>query len=154
MRFASPGLPVWLECGERFTYGMPADDGQGFKFADDTPGAVMDPTSDERLPTTDGIERARQYLAGRIPRSRWRATRRFGSLPGPKHPGLTFPRRPSSSRLPRLDRRRRLRARFKMGPAIGESLAALVLGESTPDPQFTLERFKTPPAEGWALKWS
>ena len=66
-RFASPGLPVWLECGERFTYGMPADDGQGFKFADDTPGAVMDPTSDERLPTADGIESARQYLAGRFP---------------------------------------------------------------------------------------
>lgn len=154
VRFASPGLPVWLECGERFTYGMPADDGQGFKFADDTPGAVMDPTSDERLPTTDGIERARQYLAGRFPA--------LGGAPLVGSEVCQYESTPDSHFL--VDRHPHDSRvwiagggsghGFKMGPAIGESLAALVLGESTPDPQFTLERFKTPPAEGWALKWS
>ena len=154
VRFASPALPVWLECGEQFTYGMPADDGHGFKFADDTPGAVIDPTSDERLPTTEGVERASRYLAGRFP------ALRGAPLVGSEV--CQYESTPDSHFL--IDRHPR-ESRvwiggggsghgFKMGPAIGEILAALVLGESTPDPRFTLERFQTPPAGGWAPKWS
>ncbi|MEO7271218.1 MAG: FAD-dependent oxidoreductase, partial [Vicinamibacterales bacterium] len=62
-RFTHGSLPVWLECGARLVYGVPADDGRGFKIADDTPGPVMDPTSDERVPTLEGVTAARRYLA-------------------------------------------------------------------------------------------
>jgi glycine/D-amino acid oxidase-like deaminating enzyme len=47
-RFSDPSLPVWLDCGERVMYGMPDHGGRGFKVADDTPGAVMDPTTASR----------------------------------------------------------------------------------------------------------
>lgn len=42
---------------------------------------------------------------------------------------------------------------FQDGPAVGEVVAALVLDEATPDPRFSLERFATPPIEGWQLEW-
>src|SRR5206468_11936814 len=38
-----------------------------FKFADDTRGGPIDPTSTNRTPTASGIERARQFLAERFP---------------------------------------------------------------------------------------
>ncbi len=43
---------------------------------------------------------------------------------------------------------------FKMGPALGEMVAALVYGDAEPDPQFGLGRFAVPPAGGWDRKWS
>ena len=41
-----------------------------------------------------------------------------------------------------------------MGPAIGEMVAALVLGAATPEPQFSLARFSAAPKNGWEEKWS
>jgi glycine/D-amino acid oxidase-like deaminating enzyme len=41
-----------------------------------------------------------------------------------------------------------------MGPAVGELVASLVLGELTPDPQFSLSRFAAPPSDGWQRKWT
>jgi sarcosine oxidase len=43
---------------------------------------------------------------------------------------------------------------FKMGPALGELVASLALGEREPDPQFCLARFAAPPAAGWKQKWA
>jgi glycine/D-amino acid oxidase-like deaminating enzyme len=41
-----------------------------------------------------------------------------------------------------------------MGPAVGELVAALALGESEPDPAFGLARLAAPPPGGWQVKWS
>jgi sarcosine oxidase len=153
-RFGSPALPVWLECGARFVYGIPADDGDGFKFADDAPGPVMDPTSDERVPSSHGVELARDYLA-----------RRFPSLRGAPLVGAEvcqYESTPDSHFV--IDRHPHERRivivgggsghGFKMGPAVGELAAALALSDGAPDPQFGLARFETPPPGGWAAKWS
>jgi glycine/D-amino acid oxidase-like deaminating enzyme len=43
---------------------------------------------------------------------------------------------------------------FKMGPAIGELLAACIVDGIAPDPQLSLTRFAAPPADGWQRKWS
>src|SRR4030095_7876020 len=43
---------------------------------------------------------------------------------------------------------------FKMGPAVGEMVASLVLGDAAPDPRFQLARFAAPPATGWETRWS
>ena len=43
---------------------------------------------------------------------------------------------------------------FKMGPAIGEMMARVLLDDETPDPQFSLSRFASPPASGWSGRWS
>jgi glycine/D-amino acid oxidase-like deaminating enzyme len=43
---------------------------------------------------------------------------------------------------------------FKMGPAIGEIVSPLVLGEAQPDPAFQLARFAETPPDGWPAKWA
>ena len=75
VRFASPALPVWLNAASN-SRGMPADDGHGFKFADDTPGRRH--RSDRTSGADDGRRRAREPVSGRpIPRSPWCASRRL-----------------------------------------------------------------------------
>jgi glycine/D-amino acid oxidase-like deaminating enzyme len=66
-RHRAPRLPVWADHGERFWYGIPGNEERGFKLADDTRGETMDPTSDERLPSAEGLQRARDYLGFRFP---------------------------------------------------------------------------------------
>src|SRR4029453_1125904 len=147
-------LPVWRGCGERFSYGIPADDGGGFKLGDDTSGPVMDPTSDERVVTTPGVRRAREYLTNRFPGLR--------DAPLVSSEICQYESTPDSHFL--IDRHPHdprvwiagggSGHGFKMGPAVGEMVAVLVLNESAPDPQFSLDRFKSPPAAGWRPKWS
>ena len=36
-RFSEEALPVWVDFGERFVYGIPGNERRGFKVADDTP---------------------------------------------------------------------------------------------------------------------
>jgi monomeric sarcosine oxidase len=60
-------FPVWIDFGERIFYGIPDVAGRGFKIADDTRGETIDPTTQERTPTADGIARARNLLAERFP---------------------------------------------------------------------------------------
>jgi glycine/D-amino acid oxidase-like deaminating enzyme len=63
-----PGhLPIWIDFGERIFYGIPDVHGRGFKIADDTRGETVDPTSQERTPSAEGIVRVRQLLAERFP---------------------------------------------------------------------------------------
>ena len=40
-------LPVWADHRDRFIYGIPGNQGRGFKVADDTRGPEFDPTSGE-----------------------------------------------------------------------------------------------------------
>ncbi|HEX2059247.1 MAG TPA: FAD-dependent oxidoreductase [Thermoanaerobaculia bacterium] len=60
-------LPVWIDFGERVFYGVPDTHGRGFKIADDTRGEAIDPTGMERVPSSEGIARARRLLAERFP---------------------------------------------------------------------------------------
>lgn len=60
-------LPIWIDFGERIFYGIPDTHGRGFKVADDTRGAAIDPTTMERTPSSDSVARARTLLAERFP---------------------------------------------------------------------------------------
>jgi sarcosine oxidase len=153
-RFVQPALPVWLECADRFTYGIPADGGYGFKVADDTTGPPMDPTSDERVPTADGICAARAFLARRFPALRdaplvGAEVCQYESTPDsdfiidrhPDHPHVWIAGGGSGHG-------------FKMGPVIGEMVASLVLGDGSPDPRFSLARFDKHPEGGSSPKWA
>lgn len=63
-----PGaLPAWVHMGERITYGVPGNEGRGLKVADDSAGPRVDPTSVQRVPTADGVARARDILRARFP---------------------------------------------------------------------------------------
>jgi sarcosine oxidase len=153
-RFVAPALPVWLECAERFTYGIPADDGRGFKVADDTPGPVMEPTSDERAPTPDGVRSARAFLARRFPALRDAPL--VGSevcqYEGTPDSNFIIDRHPNEPRV--WIAGGGSGHGFKMGPVVGEMVASIVLHEATPDPCFGLARFARQPADGWLKKWA
>jgi sarcosine oxidase len=67
-RFAPPALPVWADfnAGE-IVYGLPDLEGQGFKLAFDRHGAEVDPDSQDRRVSPEGVDAARAYLAQRFP---------------------------------------------------------------------------------------
>ncbi len=134
-------LPVWIDNGRRIFYGIPGSEWRGFKVADDTRGEVFDPTNGERKPSSKGLRSARDYLAFRFPGLKdaplleARVCQYENSPDGrfiiDRHPQATnaFIAGGGSGHG------------FKHGPAVGERLADLVLGTSTPEPFFALSRF-------------
>ena len=153
-RFESPALPVWLDCADRFMYGIPGDDGQGFKVADDTPGPPLDPTCGERAVTPDAVERVRAYLARRFPAMAGAPLVRAEICQYEATPDSHFivDRHPHDSRV--WIAGGGSGHAFKMGPAIGQLIASQVLGDQAPDPRFGLARFASIPAGGWQAKWA
>jgi glycine/D-amino acid oxidase-like deaminating enzyme len=153
-RFNDDRLPVWLDFGERFIYGIPGVADGGFKVADDTPGPPMDPTTDDRVPGVERVAAIRSFLKNRFPA--------LGDAPLVRSEVCQYENTPDANFI--IDRHPGASNvwivgggsghGFKMGPAIGEIVAAQVLGESEPDPTFGLARFASPPAGGWAAKWS
>ncbi|HWM90431.1 MAG TPA: FAD-dependent oxidoreductase [Thermoanaerobaculia bacterium] len=134
------GLPVWIELGERNFYGIPGNDHRGFKIADDTRGEPFDPTSGDRVPTPEGMERARRHLAFRFPS--------LAGAPLLESRVCQYENSPDGHFL--IDRHPEASNvwiagggsghGFKLGPAVGEHVAALVLGEEEPLPLFRLDR--------------
>jgi glycine/D-amino acid oxidase-like deaminating enzyme len=66
-RYNEGNVPVWGDHSEHFMYGIPDNQGRGFKMANDTRGPEFDPTSGQRLVSEDRLAEARRYLAYRFP---------------------------------------------------------------------------------------
>ena len=157
-RFSGSGLPAWMDfaVGSRLgqIYGIPASGSSGFKLADDASGPEIDPTSSERTISADGLARARAFLSLRFPA--------LSDAPLVASEVCQYETTPDAHFI--VDRHPDAPNvwivgggsghGFKMGPAVGEMVASLVLGQAAPDPQFSLARFATPPGGGWELKWS
>lgn len=141
-RHGDDRLPAWIDRGDPPFYGIPGNEGRGFKIADDTHGPVFDPTTGERANTPQALKEARSYLAMRFP--------------GMKRAPLLESRVCQYENTPDyhfiLDRHPSLQNvvlmgggsghGYKHGPAIGERAAGVVLGTRTPDPMFRLARFE------------
>jgi glycine/D-amino acid oxidase-like deaminating enzyme len=76
LRFTDAQLPVWGDdskreldgfAGKHWFYGIPGNQWRGLKIADDTRGAVIDPTTMEREISAEGLAAARAYLRLRFP---------------------------------------------------------------------------------------
>ena len=147
-------LPVWLDFGERLFYGIPGASHGGFKIADDTPGPVFDPTSGDRAPSRGEIDRARTFLARRFPA--------LANAPLVGAEVCQYESTPDAHFI--IDRHPAAQNvwivgggsghGYKMGPAIGEMVAQLVMHDAEPDPRFALTRLNSPPTGGWREKWS
>lgn len=139
-RYSPPALPVWADFnGGELVYGMPDLEGQGFKIAFDPHGPVVDPDTQSRQVTPDGVDRARRYLAQRFP----------GLAEAPLIHARVCQYENSSNgdflmdRLPGHDRVWLVGAGsghgFKHGPAVGRRAADHVLEPATPvEPRFGL----------------
>ena len=139
-RWDAPALPAWIHLGERIVYGVPNHERRGVKIADDTAGEEVDPTTLERVPSTDGLARARATLGARFP-----------ALAGaPLVESRVCQYEASSDGHFLIDRHPRLENvwlvgggsghGFKMGPAVGEHVAALVQGAAEPKALFAWAR--------------
>ena len=155
-RFTAPELPVWMDfaAGSRSgqIYGIPGAGSSGFKVADDAPGPAIDPTSGDRNVSADGIARARAFLSRRFPALAdaplvGAEVCQYESTPDDH---FIVDRHPGASNVWIVGGGSG--HGFKMGPAIGEMVASLVLTDSVPDPQFSLSRFVAPPRGGWEKK--
>lgn len=67
LAFDDTRFPVWINFGKRMMYGIPGNERRGFKVADDTAGAVIDPTTLERVMSPTALRVARALLARRFP---------------------------------------------------------------------------------------
>jgi glycine/D-amino acid oxidase-like deaminating enzyme len=146
-RFEQGRFPVWIDMTEgAFFYGIPGSERRGFKVGDDAPGPPFDPTNGERMPDPQRIEAARRYLA-----------RRFPALAGaPLLEARVCQYELSPDRHYILDRHPEAANAwivgagsghgFKMGPALGELVAACVLDGTPPPVPFALARGAEPHA--------
>ena len=140
-RYDESSLPVWADHSGHFMYGIPGNEGRGFKMADDTRGPQFDPTNGERLVSQNRLAEARRYLAYRFP--------------GMKNAPLVETRvcqyEDTTDRNFIIDRHPRNANvwivgggsghGFKHGPALGEMVAQLVLQNGTVDAIYRLGRF-------------
>jgi len=139
-RFQEDRMPVWIDHGEKFIYGIPGNEWRGFKVADDTRGDPFDPTDGERTPSADGIKAARKYLAFRFPALKDAPlveSRVCQYENSPDH-NFIIDRHPGAKNVLLVGGGSG--HGFKHGPAVGERAADVVQGKP-PDPFFTLSRF-------------
>lgn len=139
-RFSEETMPVWIDHGESFMYGIPGNEWRGFKVADDTRGAPFDPTSGERTASPEGLKAAREYLAFRFPALK--------GAPVVESRVCQYENSPDHHLI--IDHHPRAQNvllvgggsghGFKHGPAVGERAADIVRGKQ-PDPFFALSRF-------------
>jgi glycine/D-amino acid oxidase-like deaminating enzyme len=140
-RFDEASLPVWADFRERLIYGIPGNAHRGFKIADDTAGPAFDPTSGDRRNSPEAIGAARAFLRVRFPA--------LADAPLLGGEVCQYESSPDSHFV--IDRHPAAANvwiagggsghGFKMGPALGEMVADLMLKGGHPDAQFRLSRF-------------
>lgn len=136
-------MPVWVTLGERLVYGIPGNERRGFKIADDTLGADIDPTSLERVVSPQSVTVVRAMLRRRFPA--------LARAPLVHAEVCQYESTPDGHYL--MDWHPAARNvlllgggsghGFKMGPAIGEMAARLVVGDGAVVPLFSYERLRT-----------
>ena len=138
-------LPAWVHMGDRVVYGVPDNERRGLKVADDSAGAEVDPTTQERVPSTEGVTRARAILRDRFP----------GLAGAPLVEARVCQYEASSDGHFLIDRHPGLENvwlvgggsghGFKMGPALGEHVAALLQGTASVERLFGYARLTPRP---------
>jgi len=133
-------MPVWADFGPTLWYGIPGSERRGFKIADDTHGAPIDPERADRIASRQGIENARAYLGRRFPA--------LADAPLVDARVCQYSNTPDGhfivDRHPEADNLWLVGGGsghgFKHGPALGELVAQSVLSEAPVENRFRLER--------------
>jgi glycine/D-amino acid oxidase-like deaminating enzyme len=141
-RYRAGNLPIWIDFGERILYGLPDMSARGFKFADDTRGDEIDPTTAERKPTEAGIERARRFLGERFPELAKAPLIAAEVCQYENSPdgNLIMDRHPGANNVWLLGGGSG--HGFKLSPAVGEMASAAILAGKDVPKTFRLERLQ------------
>ena len=140
--YESGALPVWVHLADHITYGVPNVERRGLKIADDSAGPECDPTTMDRTPSAAGLTNARRILRDRFP----------ALADAPLVEARVCQYEASSDGHYLVDRHPELENvwlvgggsghGFKMGPAMGEHVAALVRGTAQPISLFAYQRLR------------
>jgi len=139
-RFDEGQCPTWVDLDERIFYGIPGNEGRGFKLADDTRGAPFDPTAGERILTPALLEAAREVLARRFPALAGSplVESRVCQYENSPDGHILFDRHPHAGNVWLLGGGSG--HGFKLSPALGEYAAQILLEDGTPNSLFSLDR--------------
>ena len=140
-RYNEDNTPVWADHGDHFMYGIPGNQGRGFKVADDTRGPEFDPTSGQRLVSTAGLADARRYLSYRFPgmKDAPLLETRVCQYENTTDHNFIVDRHPADANVWIVGGGSG--HGFKHGPALGEMVAKLILKDEPADPVYRLARF-------------
>jgi glycine/D-amino acid oxidase-like deaminating enzyme len=146
-RYNEGSVPVWADHSGHFMYGIPGNQGRGFKVADDTRGPEFDPTSGQRLVSEDGMAAARRYLAYRFPgmKDAPLVETRVCQYENTTDHNFIVDRHPGNPNVWIVGGGSG--HGFKHGPALGEMVAKLVLRDETAEPLYRLARFEAQTAK-------
>jgi sarcosine oxidase len=146
----APSVPGWVDF-EGGIYGVGEIDGRGFKASPDSEGPAFDPDAEDRVPSKEKEQEARDYLAVRFPALAGAplvGTRscpysltedtNFLIAPHPEHEHVWLLGGGSGHG-------------FKHGPALAEYVQGLLEGKEQPDPAFGLGA--RPPGGGLRAPW-
>jgi len=142
-RYSEGQMPTWIDHGqEHLYYGIPGNEWRGFKAGDDTRGEKFDPTTSDRTPTPEAIRNVRDHVEFRFPGLKGAPLVEARVCQYENTPDENF----IMDRHPGADNAWLLGGGsghgYKHGPAVGELMAALVLGKKPLDPFFGLARLK------------
>jgi len=140
-RFDAASFPGWMNFGGGRWYGMAGSERRGLKVADDMAGAPIDPTSLDRVVSDESIRSARAFVKRRFPA--------LADQPIVESRVCQYEYSPDGDFL--IDRHPAAANvwivgggsghGFKMGPALGEYVARLVLDDAVTEAQFSYARF-------------
>jgi glycine/D-amino acid oxidase-like deaminating enzyme len=141
-RFDAGVLPAWTDLGDEVWYGVPGGEQRGFKIADNAAGPEHDPSTTQRTVSVEGIKAAAEYLGYRFPGLYGAPLIESRVCQYTNTPDNDF----IADRHPDADNVWLLGGGsghgFKHGPALGEMVAAQVLGETAVEETFALSRFE------------
>lgn len=140
-RYDDRHLPVWGDHRDRFMYGIPGNQGRGFKVADDTRGPAFDPTNGERVASLEQLQLARDYMAFRFPgmKDAPLVETRVCQYEQTADSHFIVDRHPTAPHVWLLGGGSG--HGFKHGPALGELVAKLVLKDREGPAEWKLARF-------------
>jgi glycine/D-amino acid oxidase-like deaminating enzyme len=141
-RFNEGKIPVWADHSDHFMYGIPGNQGRGFKVADDNRGPEFDPTSGQRMVSEDRLADARRYLAYRFPGLKGAplVETRVCQYENTSDHNFIIDRHPANHNAWIVGGGSG--HGFKHGPALGEMVARLVLKDEEADQVYRLGRFQ------------
>lgn len=139
-RFGDDRFPCWWDTVAQY-YGVPGNEWRGFKVGEDAGDTPFDPTDGDRAPSPEALRAAREYLGFRFPALAGAPLVESRvcqyELTPDKH--LIVDRHPQAEHV--LLAGGGSGHGYKLGAAIGEQIAEIVLGRRSPNPFFGLSRF-------------
>ena len=139
--FGAGSMPTWIDFGPRIFYGLPDLQARGFKIADDTRGELFDPDRGNRMPSAEGVQRARELIAQRFPAlsDAPLLDARVCQYENSPDGHLIIDRHPNASNAWLVGGGSG--HGFKLSPAVGQRVASHLLDRQPIEPQFALTRF-------------